>query len=66
MNLLNNPCDRYCPDRHIGCHAECEKYIQAKKAHDELLKKIRKDVDIKGYMARTATKKKERYLKKRK
>ena len=50
----------------MGCHAECEKYIQAKKAHDELLKKIRKDVDIKGYMARTATKKKERYLKKHK
>ena len=66
MNLFNNPCNKECPDRHIGCHGECEKYINAKKAHDELLKKIRKDEGVREYMARTATKKKERYMKRHK
>lgn len=27
-------CCRFCADRFPGCHATCETYIEAKKAHD--------------------------------
>ena len=29
------PC-KDCPDRHQGCHSECEKYIAFRKERDEL------------------------------
>ena len=28
-------CCHKCERRHMGCHATCETYIEAKKAHDE-------------------------------
>jgi hypothetical protein len=36
-----NPC-KDCKDRHINCHAECEKYIQAKQEHEDKQAAIRK------------------------
>ncbi len=24
--MLKPPCERRCEDRHVGCHASCEKY----------------------------------------
>lgn len=35
-----------CQERHTLCHADCEKYLQAKKRHDEVAKKERV---IRGY-----------------
>lgn len=29
------PC-KDCPDRHQGCHSECEKYLEFRKERDEL------------------------------
>ena len=34
-------CCRNCPDRSVGCHSTCEKYISEKAAHDELNEMIR-------------------------
>lgn len=36
-----NPC-KDCKDRHINCHADCEKYIEAKQEHDKQQDEIRK------------------------
>lgn len=30
-----------CKERHVGCHSDCEKYNQAKKAKDEFNEKVR-------------------------
>lgn len=32
--IKDYPC-RTCTDRYVGCHATCEKYIQARKEQDE-------------------------------
>ena len=37
IRSVESPC-MDCPDRHVGCHGECEKY----KAYDAALKEIRK------------------------
>lgn len=34
-----------CHDRHVGCHAECEKYKEARAALDDRNKVYRKDKD---------------------
>lgn len=37
----DNPCkDCLAPVRHIGCHANCEKYLAWKKAYDEWNNKV--------------------------
>lgn len=28
-----------CPDRHLGCHADCEKYLEEVRAREEVRKK---------------------------
>ena len=30
-----------CPDRHVLCHASCQKYIEEKAEHDDLMQKKR-------------------------
>ena len=35
------PCDRECPNRHVGCHAKCEVYKAWKVEHEALTKKIK-------------------------
>lgn len=39
-------CCRYCgpPQRHVGCHATCETYIQAKQEYDEKQAEYRKQL----------------------
>lgn len=32
-----------CPDRELGCHDRCEKYIKDKKETKELIKKYNED-----------------------
>ena len=36
-----SPC-KHCPDRVVGCHASCEKYINFRKALDERNEEIRR------------------------
>lgn len=38
--MKSSPC-KDCPDRCVGCHAKCEKYLSWKK-HEEELEAIRK------------------------
>ena len=64
MNLLNNPCNKECPDRHIGCHAECKRYQEAKRIHDEMRAEMHKDEPVRDYFAKSHVKKKDRYRKK--
>lgn len=35
----DNPC-KDCPDRHIGCHSDCERYLARKKVYDEWNNKV--------------------------
>ena len=32
---MNSPC-KDCPDRHIGCHSDCDKYINYRKELEQL------------------------------
>ena len=41
MALTKFPC-KDCPDRKPACQSRCEKYLEAKAAHEELKEKIRK------------------------
>lgn len=34
-------CCLNCLDRHLGCHSDCTRYIEAKKLHEEEKEKIR-------------------------
>lgn len=34
-NIINAPC-RDCPDRYLGCHDTCKKYISYKEALKEI------------------------------
>ena len=36
---LKQPCQRECPDRKLGCHSSCEKYIKFRKELDVLKNK---------------------------
>jgi hypothetical protein len=38
------PC-KDCQERHIGCHAECERYIKFKEESAEIEKRRRADVE---------------------
>lgn len=46
---IKPPCDRECPDRHVGCHSECEKYIKYRKELTALNQKIQ-DENNKQFM----------------
>lgn len=35
----DNPC-KDCPDRHIGCHSDCERYLAWRKVYDEWNSKV--------------------------
>lgn len=35
---MSAPC-KDCPDRVVGCHSKCEKYISFRKQRDEMLAK---------------------------
>ena len=38
---LTQPCEKDCPDRKVGCHDKCEKYLEFRKKLDELRKQER-------------------------
>ena len=45
-----NPCKSDCPDRRVGCHAECEKYKAYRADREKLYKKRMTDKDITTYL----------------
>ena len=51
-------CCYKCEDRHMGCHGTCEKYIEAKKKHDEYKTKVfekeTEEARMKGYLRNSA------------
>lgn len=42
------PCDRECPNRHVGCHAECDSYKRWKAEHEALNQRIRLEKMLDG------------------
>lgn len=50
MRLVNNPC-KDCVERHVGCHAECEKYRMAKAETDAAREKERLHRETEAYFA---------------
>jgi hypothetical protein len=36
-------CCYNCPDRKLGCHGYCEKYISAKESHEIIIERMRED-----------------------
>lgn len=60
------PCERDCPDRCIGCHSKCEKYIEWKAKEDKLKSvydEARKDEKVVGdYVVARVIKNKERFV----
>ena len=49
---MNTPCNN-CPDRHIGCHGECERYRKYKSDRDRLLAERHKNSQVSLDIART-------------
>lgn len=43
-------CAKDCPDRHIGCHSDCERYLQERKKLDECNLAIRKEKERQAYI----------------
>lgn len=58
------PC-KDCPDRQVGCHSTCEKYIEFKKEADEQRLKRIEQGNINQYM-REASERRYKHLKNRK
>lgn len=63
MQLRDNPCRDCVEDRHIGCHAECERYKEAKKKHAEMMMEMFKDRHVCEYLADQAAKRAKRFKK---
>lgn len=42
------PCDRECPNRHVGCHVECDSYKRWKAEHEALNQRIRLEKMLDG------------------
>lgn len=53
MNEQMITCCRHCSDRHVGCHAECEKYKAARQEHDEWLRRREKSRPVDDYVTVT-------------
>ena len=49
--MTTPPC-KDCPDRKIGCHAKCEKYIAFRRERDEYNRKHTVEVEVLGSMNR--------------
>jgi hypothetical protein len=46
---MRPPC-KDCPDRHIGCHSKCEKYLAFRRERDAYNEKHAMEVAILGSM----------------
>ena len=53
---------KQCTERHIGCHADCDKYLKEKYENDSMKRRIRqrldKDRQQRDWALRTAERKK--------
>lgn len=54
-----------CPDREVGCHSYCEKYIQDKARHDKIREKVEVEKKTELYFRDVAAKNFDQSLKKR-
>ena len=58
IRSIESPC-KDCPDRHVGCHSECGKYI----AYDAALKDLRKakadQAELEQFLYEASTKRPE-------
>ena len=61
-NSVHSPC-KDCSDRHIGCHAECDKYKAFKKALNNEHRKEYKQHNAENRATRHEVDSKERTLK---
>lgn len=63
------PCAKDCPDRHVGCHATCDRYAIAKARNDAKNAEIRAKRDaenaVNEYVVKRASKVKRTKLKER-
>lgn len=41
--MIKITCCRDCPDRHMGCHSICEKYIAERSAHKKTGENVLRD-----------------------
>jgi hypothetical protein len=64
MSKPNVPCHE-CPERHINCHAECDKYKAYKEDNIERVRTIRQgrreDAIVSDHLIKVALKSKRRY-----
>lgn len=45
MSRHFNACYK-CPDRHLGCHKTCERYLSEKRKYDEMRERKKKDMHV--------------------
>jgi hypothetical protein len=62
MNKIEAPC-HYCENRHLGCHSECEAYVNYCRENENQNALIRtkkaKEKEIAGYIASNIAKKRK-------
>lgn len=58
------PCCEGCQERRVGCHAQCARYLDAKKQHEERKRQIEREqqrvVDAVSLLRRGAERSKKR------
>ena len=66
--MYSFPC-KDCPDRAVGCHGKCEKYLTAQREHEKEraeMFRIKSEQDsVEEYRCRTVKRIRSRYEKKR-
>ena len=44
--MVNNPCGKDCPDRKVGCHGTCEKYLAFWDSCEEIRKRRAENIAL--------------------
>lgn len=57
--MLNPPC-KNCPDRRVGCHSVCERYLEFKTKRDRIIAKRRAEMNLEDDYRRVRMKNRER------
>lgn len=53
-----------CNDRHVGCHGECERYLQEVETNNKEKKELREKKAVDNYISIYAVKTREKCLRK--
>lgn len=59
----NSPC-KDCPDRHVGCHGECERYQEFNRSREAYREEHRKELETRNAVWSGSQKRKDKYIKK--